>query len=370
MMRTFNRVFDHLMKRLALGVPCAAIALAFAVSTQADANPALRSIDVIAQKLTREGKFSGVVLLAKDGEVVHERAYGKREERRPERVLLNTRFNLASGGKMFTAVAILQQVAAGRVSLDTTVGEVLTDYPNKRFASEVKIRHLLTHTAGAGDVAIFGVENKANRARASTVEQLLALHWDRDPAFPPGTQQAYGNFGHVVLGRMVEKLSGQRFDDYLKAYVFAPAGMHHTESLDCSRLPKDVAIGHTTVNARRIRNCATQPRRAFPAGGQISSARDMLRFVRALERGALIPQALFAEATRTHYEFMGLGFVATGYGPGIPETEFRWGHGGSSDGICTDVRTYPATKETVIVFSNRDAPVCFEVANALRRKAE
>lgn len=95
----------------------------------------------------------------------------------------------------------------------------------------------------------------------------------------------------------------------------------------------------------------------------------MLRFVRALEREALIPQALFAEAARTHYEFMGLGFVATGYGPGIPETEFRWGHGGSSDGICTDVRTYPATKETVIVLSNRDAPVCFEVANALRRKA-
>ena len=75
--------------------------------------------------------------------------------------------------------------------------------------------------------------------------------------------------------------------------------------------------------------------------------------------------ALFSDATRTHREFMGLGFFATGYGPGIPRRDFRWGHGGSTDGACADVRTYPATGESIIVLSNRNAPACFDVANFL-----
>ena len=94
----------------------------------------------------------------------------------------------------------------------------------------------------------------------------------------------------------------------------------------------------------------------------------MLKFVRALQAGKLIPAALFEDATRPHREFMGLGFFATGYGPGWAEREFRWGHGGSADGICADVRTHPKTGETIIVLSNRDIPGCFAVANFLHER--
>jgi len=94
----------------------------------------------------------------------------------------------------------------------------------------------------------------------------------------------------------------------------------------------------------------------------------MYRFVKALQAGKLIPPALFANATKPHREFMGLGFFATGYGPGWPEWEFRWGHGGSTDGACTDVRTYPKTGETIIVLSNKDVPGCFSVANFLHKQ--
>ncbi len=332
--------------------------------------PALAKLDQFVKKLTRDGQFSGVVLVSRDGMVLHERAYGHRAERLPGKVSTTTRFNLASAGKMFTSVAILQHVASGRISLDTTIGEVLTDFPNKRFAEEVTIRHLLTHTGGAGGIDLFGVENAANRERVSTVEQSVALHANRDPAFEPGSKQEYGNYGYVVLGRIVEVLSSTSFDAYIAKNIFARAGMIETAALNCKELPPDVARGYVTINKMRRSNCETQPRRGFPAGGQISSARDMLRFVTALQGGELLPRQIFAEATRTQREFMGLGFFATGYGPGIPETEFRWGHAGSSDGICTDVRTYPATKETVIVLTNRDAPVCFAVSNAAHEAAK
>lgn len=329
---------------------------------------ALAELDGFALGLEAADQFSGVVLVARDGEVLFEQAYGKLDAQGEAQATPHSRFNLASAGKMFTSTAILQQVAAGRLTLDTRVGEVVKDYPNRAFADTVTVRHLLTHTSGAGDIDLFGVENAGNRARARSVPDVLALHADRAPAFAPGSQQAYGNFAYVVLGRMVEVLSGEDFETYVRRHIFAPAGMTHTAFVDCTDRAPDLAVGYATVDGERRPNCETLPARGFPAGGEVGTARDMLRFVEALRSGKLLPPALFAEAVTPQREFMGLGFFATGYGEGWSKRDFRWGHGGSADGICTDVRTYPETGETVVMLSNRDAPVCFGVSNFLHER--
>ena len=340
--------------------------VAHAAARQPDAE-ALARLDGFAQGVQAAGLFSGVVLVARDGEVLFQQAYGPADEQAPDVALTpGMRFNLASAGKMFTTVAILQQVAAGRITLDTPVGAVLKDYPNADFARQVTLRHLLTHTAGAGDVdELFGAAHAADRARLRSAADIIALHGDRAPAFAPGSEQKYGNYGYVVIGRMVEVLSGEGFEDYLRRHVFEPAGMRHTGFVDCNDPAADIAHGYVDVDGQRLRNCATLPARDMAAGGEVSTAADMLRFVQALRAGKLLPPALFAQATTTQREFMGLGFFATGFGEGVPRRDFRWGHGGSADGICTDVRTYPVTGETVIVLSNRDAPACYGVANVL-----
>lgn len=344
----------------------ASFLLAGAVAAQAQAPDAraLAQLDGYALGLADAGQFSGVVLVAHDGTVLFEKAYGLRDEKGDDPVKTTTRFNLASAGKMFTAVAVLQQIDAGRLTLDSTVGSVLHDYPNPDFA-KVTVRQLLTHTAGAGDVDLFGIENAANRARVASTVDIIALHGSRPPAFAPGTQQVYGNYGHVVLGRMVEIVSGQDFESYVMQHIFKPAGMQHSAFTDCGASDGTTAVGYVNMGGERVVNCASLPKRGFPAGGQVADARDMLAFVTALQAGKLMSPALFAEATRTHREFMGLGFFATGYGADVPKRDFRWGHGGSADGICTDIRTYPLTGETLIVLSNRDPPACFGIANLL-----
>jgi len=335
-------------------------------AAQAPSSTDLAQLDGFALGLETAGRFSGVVLVAHEGEVVFEKAYGLRDENGEAPLVADDRLNLASAGKMFTSVAILQQVAAGRVTLDSHVGEVLKDYPNRAFADTVTVRQLLTHTAGAGDVdELFGIEHAAERARLRTPADIIALHGDRPPEFAPGTQQKYGNYGYVVLGRMIEVLSGQDFESYVRAHVLKPAGMIRTGFVDCDDPAPDLAAGYAEVEGKRVRNCATLPARGFAAGGQVAPAGDLLRFVEALRDGRLLPLLLFMEATTPQHEFMGLGFFATGYGEGVPERDFRWGHGGSADGICTDVRTYPHTGETVIVLSNKDAPACYAVANLL-----
>jgi D-alanyl-D-alanine carboxypeptidase len=329
---------------------------------------ALAELAGFALGLEEANQFSGVVLVASDGRIVFEKAYGKRDEKKDVPVTLRTGFNLASAGKMFTSTAVLQQVASGRLTLDTTVGEVLKDYPNLEFANTVNVRHLLTHTSGAGDIDLFGTENAENRKHALTVADMVALHADRPPAFIPGSKQDYGNFAYVVLGRMVEVLSGQDYETYIKQHILEPAGMTHTVFADCVDAGPDTAVGYAKVNGQDVSNCLTQPARGFPAGGQYSTARDMLLFVEALRTGKLLPLPLFAEAITPQREFMGLGFFATGYGEEVPKRDFRWGHGGSADGVCTDVRTYPATGETVVIMSNKEAPACFAVANFLHKQ--
>lgn len=357
-----------------IGIPLLIANLCWADTTEgveeAASQVAVAQLDGFALGLTQAGAFSGVVLVAKDGEIHLQRAYGKRDAREEHENTLDTRFNLASAGKMFTAVAILQQVAAGEVSLDTKVGEVLKDYPNKDFASQVTIRQLLTHTAGAGDIDLFGVENAENRRNIHSVADMVSLHAHRAPAFPPGSEQEYGNFGHVVLGRMVEVLSGQTFETYVQERIFRPLGMNSTAFADCTEKAPDIATGYVEIEGEKKLNCETLPRRGFPAGGQISTARDMLAFVEALKTGKLLPAPLFQEAIRPQREFMGLGFFATEYGPGYPERNFRWGHAGSADSICTDVRTYPVTGETIIVLSNADMPGCFAVSGFLHQQWE
>ncbi|MBB6183501.1 serine hydrolase domain-containing protein [Oleiagrimonas soli] len=356
------------------------LVVALGVSTTAAAAPpsagpdeayaiSLARLDGFAQGLTQAGKFSGVVLVARHGRVLFDKAYGKRDAERSDLATIHTRFNLASAGKMFTTVAILQQIAAGRLSFDTRVGQVLKHYPNRRFADEVTVRELLTHTSGAGDIAqLFGKENAAVRARMHSVADMVALEDHRPPVFKPGSKLVYDNYGYVVLGRMVEVLSGEDFDTYVKRHIFVPADMTHTSFAQCSTHVPDLAVGYTTVDGKRVPNCEVLPNRGFPAGGEVSTARDMYRFVRALESGKLVPPALFAKATKTYRKFMGLGFFATGYGAGVPARDFRWGHGGGAEGICTDVRTYPVTGETIIVLSNRTGPDCFPVANFLHQQ--
>lgn len=357
-------------RTFALAVAVAAL-LVPASARQPASSPdalALAQLDGFALGLTEADQFAGVVLVAQGGRLVFEKAYGKLDAAADAPATVDTRYNLASAGKMFTSVAVLQQIARGRLTLDTKVGDILKTYRNQAFAKAVTVRHLLTHTAGAGDIDLFGVENAGNRARVRSVSDMVALHDDRPPAFAPGSKQEYGNFAFVVLGRMVEVASGEAYEAYVARHIFAPAGMTGTGFVDCAHRAADLAVGYATVAGKRVSNCATQPARGLPAGGTVSTARDMFRFTQALQAGKLIPRALLAEATRTHREFMGLGFFATDYGPGIPARDFRWGHGGSSDGVCTDVRVYPRTGETVVVLTNRDPPACFPVANFLHRQ--
>jgi CubicO group peptidase (beta-lactamase class C family) len=169
-------------------------------------------------------------------------AYGLADRETAQPNDTDTRFNLGSVGKMFTGVAIAQLVEQGQLSFDDTIGEYLTGFPED-VADEITIDQLLTHTSGMGDFMRDGYPDQAKAAETAT--DLLALIVDEPLLFEPGTRESYSNSGYVVLGAIIEAISGQSYYDYVRAHIFDPAGMTSTEWFIPGEDTDNTAKGYT-----------------------------------------------------------------------------------------------------------------------------
>ena len=156
------------------------------------------------------------------------RAYGHADREHNIANTLETRFRIGSMNKMFTAVATLQLVEAGKINLDAPLGTYLPDYPNKDVATQVTIAELLDHTGGTGD--IFGPQFDAHRLEVQSLQDYEKLYGSRGLAFTPGSKWDYSNYGFILLGLVIEKISGKSYYDYVREHVYAPAGMTSTGS--------------------------------------------------------------------------------------------------------------------------------------------
>ena len=172
------------------------------------------------------------MLLAKDGKPIFTGAYGMADREKKIPNTLNTKFRIGSMNKMFTAVSILQLVEAGKISLSDPVGKYLADYPNKDIATKVTIQQLLTHTGGTGD--FFGPQFDAHRLELKTLQDYLKLYGERAPEFEPGSRWEYSNYRFLMLGVIVERVSGKSYYDYVSENIYKPAGM--TPLARCPRI--------------------------------------------------------------------------------------------------------------------------------------
>src|ERR1700723_3032997 len=234
------------------------------------------------EKATSADRFSGAVIVAKDGKTVFSEAYGfaDRDKKIPNQ--LSTQFRIGSMNKMFTAVAVLQLVQAGKIKLSDPLGEYLPDYANKEVAAKVTIHHLLTHTGGTGD--FFGPEFDAHRLELRTLQDYVKLYEKRAPAFEPGSRWEYSNYGFLLLGLVVEKASGEDYYAYVREHIFKPAGMNSTDSLPEDQPVSDRSVGYTKMDSPAWRpNVDTLPYRGTSAGGGYSTVEDLLAFVNGLE---------------------------------------------------------------------------------------
>ena len=252
----------------------------------------VRRLTTSLDSLSKAGQFSGVAVVAKNGMPVFQRAYGIADRERRVANNPETAFNLGSINKIFTQIAILQLRAAAKLDLDSTLATYWPDYPNKEVARKITIRQLLRHTSGIGG-NIFDPPAGGKRNDIRTLRDYLPLFVNQPLAFEPGTRNAYSNAGYVVLGLLVERLSGDDYYTYVREHIFKPAGMTRTGSFAVDSLPPNTAIGYTRgdedapLSTPLHPNSRDLPGRGSSAGGGYSTAQDLVKFVQALRENRI-----------------------------------------------------------------------------------
>jgi CubicO group peptidase (beta-lactamase class C family) len=319
----------------------------------------VREISRRVEAAARRDEFSGVVLVAKGERTIFHRAYGLADRSWGIPNRLDTRFNLASMNKMFTAVAVAQLLEAGKLHLDDTLGTILPDYPNKAAARTITIAHLLSHTAGLR--MLFDRPGFDRRKRYRTSSDYFPLFAAEPLLFEPGTASAYSNEGFVVLGAIVEQLTGSNYFDYVRERIFDPSGMSHTDSYAIDDVVPNLAVGYARYEDDPLGIGPRRPNWIFlqwkgsAAGGGYSTTGDLLKFVRGLRhnrllRGGLADTLLAPHAPGNWY----------GYGFQVQEVSGKQvrGHGGGGpgSGISSELGWFLDGSYVVIVLGNYDMP--------------
>jgi D-alanyl-D-alanine carboxypeptidase len=305
----------------------------------------------------KQGKFSGAVLIAKDGKPVLRKAYGLADR---EWEIPNTpdgKFRIGSITKQFTALAVLQLVDAGKVKLDDPVKKYYEGAPPTW--EKITVHHLLSHTSGIPSYT--GLPNffRDKSREPLKPEGIVKLTQDKPLEFEPGTKYAYNNTGYVLLGYIIEKVSGQDYATYMRTHIFEPLGMQNS-GYD----------SHTTILKKRVRGYSPDGKNAayldmslpFSAGALYSTVDDLLIWDQALTSGKLVSKESYEKMFTPVLNNYAYGWVVNTFG-GRKEM----GHGGGINGFNTFFIRYPAEQVAIAVFSNINGPAADRIGKDLGR---
>lgn len=324
------------------------------------------------QQLEAEDKFSGVVLITQGDSPLYEGAFGYAHRGWKIKNALDVRFDTASITKLFTAVAVLQLVDAQQLSLDTGVIGCL-GLVGTAIAPEVTVRHLLTHTSGIGDDADEEAgesyeaiwRTRPNYTVLETVD-MLPQFIHKPSNFAPGAGCRYCNCGYVLLGLLIEKVTGLRYREYVRQNIFAKAGMTGSDFLRMDRVAEKAAEGCDPLRDEAggitgwKKNIYSYPPIGSPDGGAFVTAGDLDRFLRAIKAQQLLSPALAAAffTPQIPYRTLESGDAYFGYGPwfmldGANQVVFCEKEG-VNPGVSGTIRYYPQTDVNVVILSNME----------------
>jgi CubicO group peptidase (beta-lactamase class C family) len=330
---------------------------------------ALEEIRAVLSRLRKQNWLSGTVLVAKGPAVLLTDFAGEANKGDHARINLDTKFNLGSMNKMFTATAVARLVEAGKLSFDDRVSKYLDEtWLPRSVTDRVTIRHLISHTSGLG--SYFNEEYaRSSRDLFRALDDYKPLIRNDRPAFTPGERFQYSNTGMFLLGVIIEKVTGEDYFNHIRKAIYTPAGMTGSDCYEMDYPVENLAIGYSADFASPYKwqnNLYKHVLKGGPAGGGFSTVKDLHKFALALLAGKLVSKPLL--------ETMWTDFKGANYGYGFQVVQSPGGkavgHSGGFPGINSQLDIYVDSGYIVAAMSNIDngaSPLANRIGRILAR---
>ena len=333
-----------------------AIALVLVTVSAAGAQDTARMEQVI-QSHVSAGTFMGTVLVARDGAVVLDKAYGMANLELEVPNTPATKFRLGSITKQFTAASILLLEERGKLKIDDKVKTYLPDAPMAW--DRITVFNLLTHTSGIPNFTSLADYSTIKLSARTAESSVVAVH-DKTLDFGPGEKMSYSNSGYLVLGAIIEKVSGQSYEKFVADNIFTPLGMNDSGYDSNTAIIKRRASGYIKTPAGYVNAGYIHMSIPHAAGALYSTTGDLLKWEQALFAGKVVSKASLDRMITPFKNDYALGLTST-----IDKGRRGIAHGGGIDGFNTHLAYYPDTKTVIVALSNVNGPVPGAVAAQL-----
>lgn len=338
-----------------------------AISTPS--NPIIISPDVIAEiesffeDWENKSLFSGVVLIAQQGNVLLSHGYGLADRQQNIPNVPKTRFRIGSITKQFTAMAILILEEQGKLTVQDLICSYITNCP--KAWKEITIHHLLTHSSGIPNLTSLP-DYRGSRSTPSAPLETIARFKDLELNFPPGEKFSYSNSGYILLGYIIEQISGKPYEEVLQEVIFSPLKLNDT---GYDHNANELAVGYTSLQSSLPADYIdmTIP---YAAGALYSTVEDLYHWEQALYTEQLLSRTYLDKMFAQQLLLPDNPVLGYGYGWYIrkgPEPRSAF-HTGSIEGFSSFIARYPDDRITIILLSNNESATFGTILDILNKK--
>ncbi len=325
-------------------------------------------IEELVDLYAKYGKFNGSILVSKSGDVIFKKGYGSANMEWDIPNQTDTKFRIASVTKQFTAMLIMQMVAEAKLALDVPISTYLPTFPKEK-GDKINIHHLLTHSSGVPNYTSFSNYREVMRDPLKPIE-IIEIFADSLLQFSPGERFSYSNSGYVLLGNIIEEVSGKSFEEVLKEKILIPLKMTNSGVDNHRNIIKNRAVGYNRNGSTFVNSSYIDMSVAYTAGAIFSTVEDLYLWDQALYTEALLPKKFMAlifdkqiPAWRQHYGYgWNIGESPIGNTDEVLQTVK---HNGGINGFNSSILRMPSDHSSIIMLNNTSGTPHYDISKAI-----
>lgn len=334
------------------------ISFSFVLSFSAQSQSFSHLLDSAVNLYFQQHKFNGSVLVAQKGNILLERGYGYKDVAAKTRADAESLYQYGSVTKQFTAALIMYLQEKGKLSIQDKLGKY---FPGLPFADSVTLFHLLTHTSGIYNYTKNRDFMQNETMKPATQEKILSLFRNHPLEFDPGSQFSYSNSGYILLGYIIEKVSGMPYEKLMRQVILQPLGMTTAGFDFAHNTSPNRTTGYNLIDGDKSDKAnIVDSSVSYSAGALYGSIKDLYAWHQALEKGKLLSAASWQQVYTPY-----LSHYALGWGVDSLYGKFVVHHNGGIFGYTSTIKRFPQDDVVVIVLSNNGSPKVDEIANTL-----